>query len=359
MRQPIGAFGVVLAVCTLLMTSATIAQVTNGATRLPIRRVILYKNGIGYFEHLGKVIGNQTVSIDFTSAQLNDALKSLTTLDLGGGRIAGVSYNSQAPLSRQLDTLRLPLNEKTTRTALFEALRGARVTVRGHAGATITGRILSIERRTRDRDPGRNPGASAASASASDVDQLVIVADDGSVHTTVLDNSVSVSLADAEMRRQLASYLDLVSAARAPDLRRMLISTTGEKLRPLFVSYISEVPVWKTTYRIVLPSAADRKPLLQGWAIIDNTIGEDWTDVELSLVAGAPQSFIQQLSQPYYGSRPIVPLPAGCRRRRRRMTRRCGRCKADLERSWGPCRMRRACTCLARPSSCRAPAASG
>ncbi len=311
MRQPIGAFGVVLAVCTLLMTSATIAQVTNGATRLPIRRVILYKNGIGYFEHLGKVIGNQTVSIDFTSAQLNDALKSLTTLDLGGGRIAGVSYNSQAPLSRQLDTLRLPLNEKTTRTALFEALRGARVTVRGHAGAMITGRILSIERRTRDRDPGRNPGASAASASASDVDQLVIVADDGSVHTTVLDNSVSVSLADAEMRRQLASYLDLVSAARAPDLRRMLISTTGEKQRPLFVSYISEVPVWKTTYRIVLPSAADRKPLLQGWAIIDNTIGEDWTDVELSLVAGAPQSFIQQLSQPYYGSRPIVPLPAG------------------------------------------------
>src|SRR5258708_18902692 len=65
----------------------------------------------------------------------------------------------------------------------------------------------------------------------------------------------------------------------------------------------------KTTYRLVLSSRAEKKPLLQGWAIVDNTIGEDWNDVEVSLVAGAPHSFIQQLSQPYYGRRPVVPLP--------------------------------------------------
>src|SRR5207244_1229061 len=69
------------------------------------------------------------------------------------------------------------------------------------------------------------------------------------------------------------------------------------------------VPLWKTTYRLVLPSKPGVKPLLQGWAIVDNTVGEDWSDVELSLVAGAPQSFIQQLSQPYYGRRPVVALP--------------------------------------------------
>jgi len=42
---------------------------------------------------------------------------------------------------------------------------------------------------------------------------------------------------------------------------------------------------------------------------VDNTIGEDWNGVELSLVAGAPQSFIQQISQPYFAQRPVVPLP--------------------------------------------------
>ncbi len=89
----------------------------------------------------------------------------------------------------------------------------------------------------------------------------------------------------------------------------MTISTTGMGERNLYVSYISEVPIWKTTYRIVLPSKADKKPLLQGWAIVDNTVGEDWDGVELSLVAGAPHSFIQQLSEPFYGRRPVVPLP--------------------------------------------------
>ena len=89
----------------------------------------------------------------------------------------------------------------------------------------------------------------------------------------------------------------------------MTVATTGTGDRQLFVSYISEVPVWKTTYRLVLSSESGKKPLLQGWAIVDNTVGEDWNNVNLSLVAGAPQSFIQQLSQPYYGRRAVVPLP--------------------------------------------------
>jgi hypothetical protein len=50
---------------------------------------------------------------------------------------------------------------------------------------------------------------------------------------------------------------------------------------------------------------------LQGWAVVDNTVGEDWNDVELSLAAGAPQSFIQKLSQPYYTQRVVVPMPRG------------------------------------------------
>ena len=61
-----------------------------------------------------------------------------------------------------------------------------------------------------------------------------------------------------------------------------MISTAGSGERNLFVSYISEVPIWKSTYRLVLPPKG--KPLLQGWAVVDNTVGEDWNNVELSLV---------------------------------------------------------------------------
>jgi hypothetical protein len=77
------------------------AGTSETAAKLPVRRVVLYKNGVGYFEHLGRVRGSQDVHIDFTSAQLNDVLKSLTVLDLAGGRITGVDYNSEAPLARR------------------------------------------------------------------------------------------------------------------------------------------------------------------------------------------------------------------------------------------------------------------
>ena len=85
----------------------------------------------------------------------------------------------------------------------------------------------------------------------------------------------------------------------------MSVSASGSGERELVVSYISEVPVWKSTYRIVLPRTPG-KPFLQGWAIVDNTVGEDWKDVKLSLVSGTPQSFIQNIPQPYYTRRPVV-----------------------------------------------------
>src|SRR5947199_8938646 len=124
-----------------------------------------------------------------------------------------------------------------------------------------------------------------------------------------LGPGVSVRLAHHELNDEVGRYLNLVESSRARDLRRMTVSATGNGDRDIFVSYISEVPVWKSTYRIILPEKSNEKPLLQGWAIVDNTIGEDWKDVQLSLIAGAPQSFIQDISQPLYARRPVVALP--------------------------------------------------
>jgi hypothetical protein len=267
------------------------------STKLPVRRVILYKTGVGYFEHEGEVRGDQTMGIDFTSGQLNDVLQSLTVLDLGGGRITGVNYNSEAPLSQRLGMLRLPLTEQTNISKFYGALRGARLEARSGSNA-ITGRLLSVERKTR-----------VSGGTTLEVDVITLVSDAGDVRSVELTPGVTVRLAERDVNEEVGHYLGLLASVRQEDLRRMTIATSGAGERQLFVSYISEVPVWKTTYRIILPSKADEEPLLQGWAIVDNTVGEDWNNVELSLVAGAPQSFIQQLSQPYYTRRPVVPLP--------------------------------------------------
>src|SRR5688572_19391681 len=279
--------------------SATSAPATATGARLPVRRVVLYKSGVGYFEHVGRVSGAQTVSIDLTSGQLDDVLKSLTTVDLGGGQVTGITFNTEAPIEEQLRKLRLPLSPDVSRTKLLEALRGARVEVRA-GGTVVSGRILSVAPQLRGKDESQRT-----------VDELTIVGDGGELRTFELGPGVSVTLVEGELRRDLGQYLDVVGSARSQEVRRLQVAARGTGDRDLFVSYVSAVPVWKTTYRLVIPQEPARKPFLQGWAIVDNTLGEDWADVELSLVAGAPQSFIQPLSRPIYTQRPVVPVQTG------------------------------------------------
>lgn len=290
-------------------SSQSSSPAENKAARLPVTRVILYKNGVGYFEHSGHVRGSQDVNVDFTTAQLNDVLKSLTVLDLGKGRITGASYNSTAPLERQLGLLRLPVGENPSTAQFLTALRGARVEIL-HGPVTASGRLLSIEEREsapkidaakNDPDEPQPPDRKTIKT------QISIVSKGGELRVFDLTPSTSVRVLEKDVNEEVGKYLGLIASTRDQDVRRMTISTAGDGDRDLLVSYISEVPVWKSTYRIVVPK--DGKPLLQGWAIVDNTVGEDWKNVELSLVAGAPQSFVQELSQPYYSRRPVVPLP--------------------------------------------------
>jgi hypothetical protein len=266
---------------------------------LPVRKVVLYKNGVGYFEHAGTVSGNQRVTIDFTSSQLNDVLQSLTALDEGGGRIGGVNYNSTTPLAEQLKTLSLGMTDDPTSTELFQALRGQRVEVMGGPGGTITGRLMSIEARTEKAATGDG---------TLDKFYLTLVAGSGAVRVIELTPTLSVRPLDANLEGQLDRYLELLSTTHSSGLRHLTLNALGQGQRELRVSYISEVPVWKSTYRIVFPRKANGKATMQGWAVVDNTVGADWDNVELSLVAGAPQSFIQPLSQPLYTRRPEIPI---------------------------------------------------
>jgi hypothetical protein len=270
----------------------------DSSARLPVKRVVLYKNGVGYFEHTARVHGTQDLSIDFTTAQLNDVLKSLTAVDLGDGRVSSVRYNSIAPLDERLRSLRLPFGEQVTQAEYLLALRGARVEVR-NGSTTAAGRLLSVEklRKQRSRDDFE------------DVTVFSIVTDVGEMKNFELSAATSVRIAERELTDEVGRYLSLIGSSRARDVRRMSFTAAGSGDRDIFVSYISEVPIWKSTYRILFSGKPGEKPLLQGWAIVDNTIGEDWKDVQLSLVAGAPQSFIQDISQPFYARRPVVPLP--------------------------------------------------
>ncbi len=265
---------------------------------LPVRKVVLYKNGVGYFEHAGTVIGNQRVAIDFTSSQLNDVLQSLTVLDEGGGHVAGVNYNSTTPIEQQLQKLALGLKDYPAAIAVYQAIRGQRVEVTG-AGASLTGKLVNIEFRKETDKAGQ---------SSEDHYFLIVVTDAGALRTVQLTDALSVRMLDPALQKQFANYLEIIASAQNQQVRHLQLEDRGEGQRQLRVSYISAVPVWKATYRMVFPRVANGNATVQGWAVVDNTVGSDWDNVQLSLVAGAPQSFTQPLSQPIYSYRPEIPI---------------------------------------------------
>jgi len=268
------------------------------STSLAVRKVELYKNGIGYFEHLGQIKGSQSVQIILPGSQLNDVLKSLTVLDLGGGQVTGVNYGSAAPLNKRLSELPIDLNSVEGIVGFLQQIRGASVEIRA-PGGVVAGRLMGAETRLKTVDGG---------ATVQTVG-INIFNSNGEVRQIELESAGALKLTDLSLANDLSRYYELVSTGHQRDIRTLNIQSSGTGERQLFVSYVSEAPIWKTTYRIVLDPK--QKPILQGWAIVDNTTPLDWLNVTLSLVSGAPISFVQNLSQPLYGRRPVVPLPEG------------------------------------------------
>ena len=166
------------------------APAAPAAIDLPVRKVVLYKNGVGYFEHAGAVNGNQRVTVDFTSAQLNDVLQSLTALDSKGGMIGAVGYNSTMPIAQQLTTLALGLKDFPATLSVYQALRGQRVEVTGAGapGGPIVGRLVNVEFRKETDKNG---------ATSEDHYFLIVATDTGALRTAELTDAVSVRMVDS------------------------------------------------------------------------------------------------------------------------------------------------------------------
>ena len=96
----------------------------------------------------------------------------------------------------------------------------------------------------------------------------------------------------------------MLAAGHDTQKKTVSLDFAGRGRRRVRVAYITEAPVWKTSYRLVLSDTEN--PFLQGWAIVENTTDEDWEAVQLSLVSGRPVSFAMDMYTPLYVERPVV-----------------------------------------------------
>jgi hypothetical protein len=271
----------------------------GGISALPLKTIAIYKNGVALFERSGIVTGDALIHIDFTTAQLNDVLQSLTVTDLGGGTVAGLGYDNTATLGEQLRALRLNLGPDPTVGEFLQALKGTRVQVHG-GGPDVTGKLLNVEVR---------PATNAKTGERTERRFVSVITEKGGLRTIELTPLVEVRMVDSEQRVEIGHYLQLLSTTHDPPLRHLTLETRGPAggtgKREIRISYIGSMPAWKSNYRVLVTGAA-KTATLQGWAVVDNGSEQDWTNVQLTLISGAPSSFIQPVSRPNNISRPEI-----------------------------------------------------
>ena len=266
------------------------------AAEVPVKLVVLYSSGVGYFEHHGTITGNATTELRFKTGQINDLLKSLVLQDLDKGHVSAITYPSQDPLAKLLKSFQVDVSQNLSRADLLTQLRGAKVTCHLLDGKTLTGTIIGVEI---EKVPSGEKG------DLQEIPVLNLLNEQGA--TSIRMPTVQyVSFEDPRLQEELNKALSALVQARDQDKKAVSFQFAGEGSRRVKIGYVVETPIWKTSYRLLLDDGKDAKPFIQGWAIVENQTDTDWNNVQLSLVSGRPISFIQDLYQPLYIPRPVV-----------------------------------------------------
>jgi hypothetical protein len=266
------------------------------AQDLALKRVMLSSGGMGYFEYEATVDGDATLKLTVSLQQVDDVLKSLVVYDDKGG-VGGLSLPGREPLAQAFKDLPFDQASLGSPAELLATLKGAQITVGG--SRAITGRIVSVQEETVAL--GNDKGTTTRT-------RVTLFTDRG-LQQFILEDAENLQFADAGLRDKVGQALIAIQGNRAKDARTIELSTRGTGKRTVRVAYIVEAPVWKASYRLTLgadPTAA--RSALQGWATIENLSGQDWKDVELTLVSGRPVAFRQALYDAYYVTRPEIPV---------------------------------------------------
>jgi hypothetical protein len=272
---------------------------TRPTVEIPVRRVVLFSSGVGFFQHQGLVMGNATTELRFKTDQINDILKSLLVSDRDAGIIRSINYPSLDPVTRTLRSFQIDISNNPPLNDLLQQIRGSKVAITV-SDESIDGTILGVE--SKDRTVGKADNEKVVAT------WYVNLITPAGIRSVSLDDIKKLDIKDETLTKELGQALAALAQARDKDKKPVIIQFDGpaEGHRRVAIGYLVETPIWKTSYRLILPEidSKDQAKLL-GWAIIENQTDNDWNDVTLDLVGGRPLSFIENLYQPLYVPRPV------------------------------------------------------
>jgi hypothetical protein len=268
-------------------------------SELPVREMVLYKHGVGFFVREGAVQGDE-ITLNFRRDDINDVLKSMAVFDRNGGQVLGVHYQTPMDKFARLANSSIKLSDQTSLRDLLRDLRGrdATISFESTPGSieTARGRVIGLDEPMIANLPRKPRGTATVS----------LLDEDGAVRVFRLDALQSVTPHDEQSRHDLTYFLD---TSMREDERRAVTVRLSEGEHDLSVQYVAPSPTWRVSYRVVAESDENGESgiaLVQGWGLFDNRLDEDLEDVTVTLVAGQPISFIYELYASRIPNRPTV-----------------------------------------------------
>jgi len=269
------------------------------AADLTLRRVMLSSAGVGYFEYEAEVDGNAILGLDVPLDQVDDVLTSLVVFD-NQGAVGTVELPGR-------DTTRasfgdVPFGPEALRSPAdyLNSLQGVEITVQGPR--PMEGRIVHADQVMEALSAPPGPPQPAVQRT-----RVTIIGPEG-LRQFVLEEADSVQVAEPDLRGRIGTALESLRREANQSVRHLTLRSPGNGKRTVRVGYVVAAPLWKASYRLVLPAKDGDPARLQGWAVLENQSGGDWDGVALTLQYGNPVTFRQAIYQSYYVQRPEVPV---------------------------------------------------
>jgi hypothetical protein len=279
----------------LLALAAWVPSAATAEGTLELTRVVLSTGGVGYFEHRATVEGNATLTLELDRDRVDDVLKSIVVFD-DAGRVGAASLPGEEPLAQIFRNLPFGPEALESPVALLRSLQGARVRVAGQR--SIEGRLLQVEAEV----------VALPDGAGTTVRHRLSLMTEAGLAQAVVEESETITLLEPKLRAQVEEALAAIAEHRVRDRRTITLAIAGEGRRAVTVGYVIAAPLWKASYRATLPKPGEDRGRLLGWAHLENLSGEDWRDVDLTLVSGDPVTFRQAIYRAYLVDRPEVPV---------------------------------------------------
>lgn len=258
-----------------------------------IESITLSSAGMAEIERQIPISDAGTAQLRVPLTQVDDILKTLMAVD-GKNRIESLTLSGLAPLKESFDSLPFSAKDLRSPATLAQVLRGQQVSASSQ-GRLVRGAVLGVQ-------------ATAATNERPAQAILSVLTEQGQIQTLELGPDTSLEILDKTLQQQLQQATQVLagqSNQQSRDIQLVLNKTDTQTAR---LSYLIPAPVWKSSYRLMMQ---DGKARLQAWAIFENTSGEDWKDVKVTLSSGSPVMLRQRLLERYWNERPELPVAVG------------------------------------------------